>query len=312
MALEEQNTNDDGTGAYCFNKNDNKVYQARTMKETETGIASSLRDFDVVNYHFRSSTGGEKGLLNVHFWKIGKWVFAHNGTAPTFQKGKDCDSLGLFKTMLKKHILSQEGYINIKKIKKFISDSTFLGRFILINSETREMYYFGDWHVYLINRSYMVVASSISSFDNKETVEALGISFETDEDVPLEVLESKFDGINTFSFKEGFIQEENSLKEYSLAEEWKKVEEKKGDQKIEEYYAGVNSDYEYFGSNEYQEELNKIEARFTKVYNKVGHNYSKENVKELELAENTREWEIELLDEKYFGAVPMKEVLLLP
>jgi len=305
IMIKEQVSNKDGTGAYCFNQNDNKVYQARTMTETKLGIKNSLKDFDIVNYHFRSSTGGEHGLLNIHFWKIGKWVFAHNGTASNFQKGKECDSLGLFKTMIKKHFLSQEGYINIKKIKKFINDSTFWGRFILINSETKKIYYFGDWHIYLINRSYLVITSSIVNFESKETIEMLGITFETDEEIPLEILETKLDGIFTFSFNEGFILEDNEFKKsYSYKDYCKKNEDKE----IEKLYLNdknnnKDDNSEYFGSNEYQEELSKIDKKYQDVVKRIGNDYSKQNIQELEIAENEREFEIEVLDEKYFGLV---------
>lgn len=307
MLSDGQDSNKDGTGAYCFNYEDNKIYQARTLKETSLGFQNAIKDFDVVNYHFRTSTGGEKGLLNVHFWKIGKWAFAHNGTAKDFEKGKCCDSLGLFKTMLKKHLLSQEGYINTKKIKKFINSSTFWGRFILINTETRKMYYFGDWHVYLINRSYMVITSAIATFESKEMVNMLGLSFETEEETPLEVLECKLDGIFTYSKKEGFIIHDNEFKVWNYSKNWK--DDNKNDEKKNEYDS-IYNDTEYFGSNEYQEELKKIDDKYKKVYNSVNNNFTKENIRKLETAENEREFEIELLDEKYFG-VSMRQELVL-
>ena len=147
----------------------------------------------------------------------------------------------------------------------------------------------------------------MASFENKETLNFLGINFETGEDIEIETLESKIDGIFTFSFKDGFLEEDSKLKDQNLANTYKKVTEKSDEesnnQKIEEYYAGCNmrSDDDYFGSAEYQDELAIIDAKWGKVYDEVKGDYSKENIKKLELAENEREFEIELLDEKYFG-----------
>jgi hypothetical protein len=316
VLFDEQDSNKDGTGAFCFNKENNVTYVGRIMRESREQILHNIENFDVVNYHFRNGTGGVKDETNVHFWKIGKWLFAHNGTASSFQQGEECDSLGLFKTMAKKRMIGENGFINIKKIKKFISDSTFWGRFILINSQNRRMYFFGDYHAYLLNKSYLVLASSICNFKLKKTLNVIGIKFEVDNEVEIETLEASLDGVISYSFQKGFIQIEDKLKEaYDYTKNWKKVQEKNAgkddksqDQKIEEYYAkGYGENYEEFGTNEYQRELQQIEATRDKIIAKVGTNYTKENMKLLEEAEQLFDWEVEELDDKFFGIkVPVK------
>ncbi len=311
MMQDEQKGNSHGTGAMCFNQDDNETYEGRKESENLTTMKEVLGKFDIVNYHFRRSTGGELGEHNIHFWKIGKWAFAHNGSIALYQSGRDCDSLGFFKTLIKKHILGHNSYINTKKIKKMINATNFWGRFIIINLETKKMYFFGDFHAYLINQSYLVVTSSTCKFENKNLLSVFGLTFEAPETQKLEILESKLDGIFSYTFKDGFVGIDENLKEtFKFTETWKKVTEKvkekdeTQEQKIERYYANQDKseDYgEYYDSEKYQRALTEIEDKYAKVVKRVGNDYTEKNVTDLEMAEIERDVAIDSLDERFFG-----------
>lgn len=307
MMFDEQNTNDDGSGAYCFNKGNDDVYSERKMTESLETMALNVNNFDVVNYHFRNSTGGKVDVSNVHLWKIGKWVFCHNGTANSYKCEDDCDSLGLFKDMLRKGFLSKEGKISIKAIKKLIGKTQFWGRFIIINSETNKMWFFGDFHAYLLDRSYIVITSGIATFERKDYVQEQGISFAIENEIEIEKLESEIDGIVEYTFEHGFGQIDNKFKEvYKF--DWKKNDKKaiivqNNEKKIEEYYAGANEGTEYIGSNNYQIQLDILDKKLQKVVSEISGNFTGDNIKKYDKAQEEYEQAVDELDAVYFYGV---------
>lgn len=298
MLLDEQNTNNDGTGSYCFNKNNDNVYNQKKMKEDAKSIAINLSKFDVINYHFRNSTGGEVNEKNAHFWKIGNWIFAHNGTASSFSDAKKADSLVFFEEIINRKFLRPSGFINIEKIKEFSNENNLYGRFIIINSVTKKMYFFGDFQTYLLNNAYLIVTSAKADFESFKQV--LGISFPVENQ--LEISETEIDGIISFDFKNGFLQLEEKFKEFGF----NKVEKK--DDKPQSLDDDMNrSEKEWLQSqgfsntNEYQEEFEKIESYYTKKMKELKADPSPENIKKLEEMEIDYEITLQELDEMYFG-----------
>ncbi len=97
------------------------------------------------------------------------------------------------------------------KIKEYVNELSFSGRFLIVNLKSKDIYFFGDFEVYLVEKSYLVVASSRTSFDKKLPI--MGFAFEMEGD--MEVLEAEMEGINYFDFKaKEFLMIDNKLKEY--------------------------------------------------------------------------------------------------
>lgn len=314
MMLEAQNTNDDGTGEYSFNMK-GEFHHERKVFETLDGMMENLKKFDVINYHFRRSTGGELSEHNIHFWKIGNWALAHNGTATSYKEEKDSDTLALFKDLIRKNYLGVGSRINIKKIKKLLSNTTFWGRIVIINTQTKKMYFFGDFYAYYINRSYVVLTSCTETFEFKEAVSVLGLTFEADEETKLEVMEGKMDGIFSYDFENGFLIIDTEMKETTsyynnLPKGFKKVNEKKEKKQLaitrykaeDDEYGLTKAEMEYYkhyDNQEYQKELKSIKATFQEVVDRVGTNYTNENIYDLDVAEIAKEIAIDELNQRY-------------
>jgi hypothetical protein len=305
--FDEQNMNDDGSASYCFRKKDSDFYYERKKIEDFDKILKNINKYDVCNYHFRNGTGGELGKHNIHFWNMGDWIFAHNGTVPSYQNGKDCDSLGMFKTMYKNGLFGDNGEIDLDGIKDFVNASTFWGRLLVINKKTKDIYYIGDWKAYLVNRSYVVIASSICSFDSKETVNALGITFETDNDIEIETLESEIEGMIVYKPNKGFGQIAPKFKEatYSKGNNNNNWQKDWKDEDIEEEINKELAITESFNEDDgdldpkYFEEKEKIEKEYRTVIDKIGYNYNDENVRRIEQAEIDKELAIADLRDRY-------------
>jgi hypothetical protein len=219
----EQASNKQGTGSYCFNTEGDEVSYNRSMSETWSDMVDNLNKFDVVNYHFRQATEGIVDVSNVHYWKEGIWLFAHNGIIGKFgEKDKKSDSLEFFETMIGLGLIRDNGWINCKRIKNYTNSISFSGRFMLINAVSKKMYFFGDWNTYLINRSYMVIASSSCSFEN--LINVLGINYEIDNAVELETLNTDIDGIWSYDTKKGFRQIDTEFKVFKSYYPDKKTE----------------------------------------------------------------------------------------
>ncbi len=208
---EEQIGNPHGTGALCFNKDNNRVTHEKTMHSDWDTMKANVDNFDIINYHFRLATIGEKNVENVHFWKHGDWYFAHNGIIGGLGTAQESDSLIFFKELVRQKLLQKNGNVKCTEVKAYANTLNFGGRFLLVNTKTKNMYFFGDWNVCLLNKSYLAITSSSASFDIKYTI--LGLEF--DQDIEIEKMEATMDGVWMYESKtKEFKQIFYSFKEY--------------------------------------------------------------------------------------------------
>lgn len=187
-----QKSNSHGTGSVCFNEKKDNVFSIR--RERTASIQEMFGDvsmYDVVNYHFRMATQGNKTEENVHFWKRGNWVFAHNGQVFGMGNDRKSDSRVFFNSLIRKKYVMTNGVVKFDKIQEYMYSGGFWGRFILINVKSKKMYFFGDFHFYLLNRAYMVITSAFADFESRLNV--YGIEWELENG--LEVLEKTMDGV---------------------------------------------------------------------------------------------------------------------
>ncbi len=68
---------------------------------------------------------------------------------------------------------------------------------MIINLKTKNIYFFGDFNTFLINKSYLVFTSSNATFEN--SINVMGLTFEVDD--PIEVIESSMDGVWMLDYK---------------------------------------------------------------------------------------------------------------
>jgi len=186
--------NSDGSGVIAFNSNNKKRFYHRALKIKRDPIKQTLSNFDIVNFHFRTATRGKICKENVHFWRKGNWLFAHNGAILGYGENKYADSLLFFNELLKKKLLKENGRIKYQAIKKLANKSNFWGRFIIINQKNRRIYYLGDFHTYLLNRKTLLISSQTINFTNY--VEFYGMYFESK--MGLNMMKGKIDGIRYF------------------------------------------------------------------------------------------------------------------
>jgi len=199
-----QNHNANGTGAvaYKLNKSGKPVIK-RDMAMTKAEMENDLKMFDVVSYHFRMATIGTISKKNVHFWKKGDWTFAHNGQIYDIGYNEKSDSLVFFEQLIKNDYIGKNGAIKYEKIKEFTNTFNFWGRFILINTRTKNIYFFGNFQFYLLNRAYMVITSATADFEGKVWVN--GIDFDVENSI--EVLEKNIEGIYMLNPRKGTFKQ---------------------------------------------------------------------------------------------------------
>lgn len=341
MLAEEQSSNSDGSASYCFNKKGNEFYESRKMTQTPESILENVYKYDVCNFHFRKSTGGTVDTSNVHFWTIGDWTFAHNGTIHDLKDEKKCDSLVFFEKLIKKHLLKPNGYADIKGIRKYTAKTTLWGRFIIINKKSKEIYFFGDFHVYSLNRSSIIVTSSKVSFESSYSI--LNINFPID--TTMEELETEIDGVHSYNSDNGFsihfatLKDFNNYQDYQTYDEYfkdteygngkknketkvlvpvkeivsekEKREIRRGFGKIEHSQDEIEEGYinqlqmEVDLDEGYSSDLAKIELNYAKAVKAIWHDgkeYNKEKQERLNKVDKKYVEDLEALDVLYFGA----------
>ena len=101
----EQENNDDGTGSVCFDRATGEPKLERKMWKSPSKMLKDLNSFEVINYHFRTSTAGAVDKSNIHFWKKGNWIFCHNGTISGQTDEKASDSNKFFSNIIEKGFL---------------------------------------------------------------------------------------------------------------------------------------------------------------------------------------------------------------
>jgi hypothetical protein len=198
--------NDDGTARYSFSSvADLPEQYTRDLKTTtQKGFESILEKYNINHFHFRNATKSKVKKDNIHFWKWENWLFAHNGICSDYENEKTADSYILFKKLIAEKCISGKHNINMQKIAKIVGGLNFWGRLILINTETKSTYYFGDWHLYLIDKNIMVVSTTTIGTGSNSFY---GIEFDA---TNTEVVEKKMDGV----FKINPVRKE--FKEYDI------------------------------------------------------------------------------------------------
>lgn len=189
---EERKTNPHGTGIVAW-KNQKNLFTHREMVVPIEDFKDVLENYPIFHTHLRQATTGEKTQNNVHFWTMGQWMFAHNGMVydyTTDNKNKT-DSQLLFEELYNQGCFTENNKVDFGKVKKIVNTLGFWGRFIVINKETKMTYYFGDWHMYSLNKSGLLIASKSLEFKQKN-FELFGVQFEKDTD---SVLEQTIDGM---------------------------------------------------------------------------------------------------------------------
>lgn len=198
----------DGASYLCLNFKNNRIKHKRQLNpffQTET--IPLFNNYDVLNFHFRQKTYGEVALKNVHLWQVGNWYFAHNGWGGRYKNegAKNLtDSLLFFKEIVKRNYIRKNNACYTKKIKELASDNNVSGKFILINKKSKRIYYFGDFHVYLLDRKALVISSE--ELDFKEWVFSFGMIFSV-KDYNLEIAEKEIDGIYVMDLKKRKLKE---------------------------------------------------------------------------------------------------------
>ena len=302
LLAEEQQSNDDGTGHYCFNRAGGHSH-AQEMTESIESMAKNVKDFDVSCYHFRNATEGVVDESNVHFWKRSNWLFCHNGMINKFGVGDKSDSLSFFEKLVELGHLTDDS-IDWKAIKDFTNTTNFSGRFILIHAITHKMYFFGNYDGYLINRSYLVLTSTTSTFKN--AINVLGMEFGIESD--LEVLEGGIDGI--VSFDGQFEQLDIEFKVYTSQWTGKPVNFEEANYKDYTNQNAVTEDSEANLENaEYAREFRKItEKREAEEQKLLEGGYNIDVDAKLEELDNKYYQDIYLLDEMYINATNKEQL----
>ena len=310
----EQDSNDDGTGAYCFNLADKKSYYRREMKAGADTMVKNLTSFDICNYHFRSTTQGTTDISNVHFWEKENWLFAHNGTITDFAKDGKSDSLVYFEKLIEHKLLKVNGDIDIQGIQTYTNSLKFFyGRTILIYRPTGKMYFFGDFKTYLLNRHYLLVASGTTSFESY--IYAYGIPFEVEdtETSKIEVLETEIDGVHSFDAKDGFLMLDTTFKRIYVCDDYDEwgnhkpaekspVEAKNSPAPATETPLG-SFDYlknQHIQNPLYDKEFAELTEKFIADYTELNSaSHTEENMDKLEKLENKYYYALDGLDFKY-------------
>lgn len=295
LFVEEQSDNKDGTGAYCYNIKEPGSMYRREMKVSKETIAEDLATFDIVNYHFRFGTGGLKDETNIHFWKMGNWLFAHNGTVSNYGDKTHCDSFNLFTEMFRRRYFKSNGYVAYEKIAKFINETMFWGRFLAINTQTKRMYFFGDWHCYLLNRNNLLIGSA--TCDLKTGINFLGLEFDTDESA-VEILEADMDGIFMYDPKKGFVELSDTFKKTYTNSYYNKTDTKDKEEK-EDVLIKTQTELE-LTYDDYETELMALEQWYnfrTQQISELG--YEEANLKEFDALEDEYSLKLLALEEKY-------------
>lgn len=212
------NSNPDGTGLLTI-KEDGSVEIRRELEIPTNELLQAIKDNPFTSIHFRNATTGEVNNDNIHFWKIGNWAFCHNGSAYTKEEMKDlglCDSFVFFRQLIKTKCLKNNGKIDIEKTKKLIDAISFWGRFLIINTEKKKAYFFGDYHANLFNDKTLVISSTAVDLSIKKTF--YGLIFTKEDDGGIEKIDNDLEGIVELDLKKRVF---NILSDRKIKNEWK-------------------------------------------------------------------------------------------
>lgn len=180
ILLEKMDRNDDG---YFFSNGPEII---RTMDDRIAKQIIKTAQLNNLLVHFRMASAGHIIEDNIHGWKIGDWIFFHNGGIATYtnyqarDEQKYADSYLFFQDLWflleeKKGNLKDKNVI--KSIETILKKVSFWGRAALYNVTTDRMFLFGDFETYHIG-NYILFSSSKLDFDQKCESKIKGIKFD--------------------------------------------------------------------------------------------------------------------------------------
>lgn len=151
-------------------------------------------------FHLRLATAGDITTGNVHFWEREGWYFAHNGTTSEGYAGygkhapkqPHSDSYLFFERLIAAQTLTATD-IDIPAVLKQIKEWKLWGRFVLYHHATRKTYFFGDFHLYMMDDDIMYLASAPISFVRYAT--RYGYSVSTPDD---SIARGAIDGVHLY------------------------------------------------------------------------------------------------------------------
>ena len=209
---EKERINKDGFGFYALPTVEGEATHIRAAGIDSEKILP-LMNSQVVMSHLRFSTGGDKGEKNYHTWKIGNWIFLHNGGITMLKEKEYCDSFIFFNALIEKKYLKPES-IRVKKIDNYAKAVGLMGRFILFNEATKEMYFFGDFDLIMPNKNEDRMYVTSAPIELSETIFHYGLLIPSPDFSVKATLEGiwKFD-LKKFSFS--LISYITSFNDYS-------------------------------------------------------------------------------------------------
>lgn len=169
-------SNPNGFSIVAMNYDDQKKMTKRLLRFDKKVLENALEKFDNVNIHLRFATSGRKDNANLHFWQYNNWHFAHNGTIPKLPGNKIfCDSNLFFKELCKQNIFRGQKYLKLAKIEKLADQKNLWGRLIFVNTNSKKIFFFGDYKSQLIENECLIISSV--DLEMTKTIDFLGMHF---------------------------------------------------------------------------------------------------------------------------------------
>lgn len=159
----------------------------RTLDKTEAKKTTEISIINNLFAHFRLASVGEVSLNNVHGWKIGDWVFFHNGGISTYNtwnkktKQKNSDSYEFFQDLwlaLENTKNNFKDKVVMHVLETLLKKINFWGRAALYNAALDKMYLFGDFELYTFGFSYLIISSSTLDLKTNAAKDIRGFKFE--------------------------------------------------------------------------------------------------------------------------------------
>jgi len=210
---EYQQGNVDGTAFFGYDsEKELKHGYLRELKPCKNLFGSLLEKYNIGHYHFRQATSGLKNIDNLHLWKYKNWVMAHNGVVYDEDNGGYLSDSNLFFKGLSKAGCFDKDYLDINKINKIVCKKHFWGRLLFVNTDNKQVYYFGDFILSVVNNDILVVSTKKLASD---VLDLYGIRFETQNK---DIIQANLDGIFRIDSKKQIVKKyklEFNKKDYS-------------------------------------------------------------------------------------------------
>ena len=195
--------NRDGAAVMALTRDKKKeLILNRALNYNHPRITEIVKNNDFINIHLRQATKGKRSVENCHLWEKNGWLFAHNGTISDMGSEEVCDSLEFFNSLVIKKAI-RKNTINHEQILKYFYESQFTGRCLLYNIKLKVAYLFGNYKAFLLNRNYLIIAST--DIETKEIINLFNLRFETEQEYNeppvIEKLETEIDGLNLIDYK---------------------------------------------------------------------------------------------------------------